>query len=685
VLGHFQGTTYRVRVEKRLNAHALKQSKLGTNLILLNAEDRVDSGLWREDFAKYEAAPAEGAPQNYVLNADDTLNVTVRIHTGVVEAESNNVLRKHARSFLKQSDEVWVAIVPRASLRALAEENAVQWIDAGPLPFLPENDRTRAAINVDAVQQFNVATGQVQGLGGRGVQIGIFDKGMDESHGDFSANRVIRNDAGMEHHASHVAGSIAGNGAMSDKFDSRGGSNKGSPFQWRGMAPLVQLIDIFGGAEGTFGPNGWNVAKHLGYITNQGMDLSNHSYVFSLDGSYDNSNKTRDKIIRGDATSNGKRVPARLHVTSAGNNGKNEKPKYGNQVGYFALTKQVKNALVVGNWNVGTNRIDESSSLGPTHDGRIKPDVVAPGVDVMSTGYCANGDGDVPSACINSSGQTVQTQNFYRLKRGTSMAAAVTTGAVALVLEQYATTYVVNLDQRSPLPSTLRGVMIHTARDVQSGTAWFSNPDGAVQPTLGPDFVTGWGLIDAQAAVNTVANRRLFEDAVTGTCDAITYLFNVPPGTAVPVRVTLVWDDVAGDPALANTAPKLVNDLDLVLIDPNGNRHFPWQLDQKFVDAAGNPVPDRDLQCGAAIRVQRQFMPVANPVFIAPGNPGNVNDTIPAGGVPAAVRGPDHLNNVEVVDAPAVAGTWHAIVIGFNIAQGPQRFSLIGNSFTRKK
>jgi hypothetical protein len=68
-------------------------------------------------------------------------------------------------------------------------------------------------------------------------------------------------------------------------------------------------------------------------------------------------------------------------------------------------------------------------------------------------------------------------------------------------------------------------------------------------------------------------------------------------------------------------------------------------------------------------------MPAADPAMAF--------DTIPPGGVPAAVRGRDHLNNVEVVDveAAAAAGNWEAQVIGFYIPEVPQRFSLAGYEF----
>jgi hypothetical protein len=685
LLAPFSGFTYRVRVEKRLDVARLAIQNLSIDLIPLAPEDRVEPRLWREDFAKYAVSPPAAKPHNYVLNADGTLILSVSIHPGVDPAETMRVLQKHAQKFQREGDLDWVAVVPRTSLRTLAGEDIVQWIDAGPLPFLPENDVIRTVINVDPVQNFNAATGQLQGLGGNGVEIGIFDKGVDQGHGDFGT-RVIRDDAGLtEYHATHIAGTIAGAGTLSNAADSWATNNNGTPFQWRGMAPRAHLIDI--DQMPPFGQNGKNPDTHMDYVSNTGMDLSNHSYVFSTDGAYDQSNRARDQIIRGDATSGGNLVPPRLHVTSAGNHG--EVALYGNQVGYFALTKELKNALVVGNWDTVAGRIDMTSSLGPAHDGRIKPDVVAPGRTinatpqapkggVRSTGFCAGGGADTSPFCLNS-GSFVQRQNFYRVARGTSMAAAAATGSAALVLEQYAATYGVNLDQNPPLPSTLRAVMIHTASDRQ-GSVPFANADGTVQDTAGPDFVTGWGLIDAHAAVTVVASRRIREDVISATCHVRTYLVSLT--AAGSARVTLGWDDVAAqEAATAATSPTLINDLDLVLVAPGGTQRYPWKLDQKIVDTAGNEIPDGQQQCNTFISVQRQFVPVGNPVYDAANPANNINDAIPPGGVPSAVHGRDHLNNVEVVDAPGASGIWIVKVIGFKVMQGPQKFSLVGGNF----
>jgi subtilisin family serine protease len=122
-----------------------------------------------------------------------------------------------------------------------------------------------------------------------------------------------------------------------------------------------------------------------------------------------------------------------------------------------------KNTLVVGAVNgipggyssPSDVVIADFSSLGPTNDGRIKPDVVADGVNVTSTWNTSN--------------------TAYSTQSGTSMATPNTTGSLYLLQEYY--------NQLHPSTfmraATLRGLAIHTAD--QTGTS------------PGPNYTFGWG------------------------------------------------------------------------------------------------------------------------------------------------------------------------------------------------
>ena len=638
VLSPLHGTAYRVRVRKDADPAALAANPLAPLLHLLDAKNRAEHRLW------------EMPPKPF--------NLTVQFHSGINPDTAEELIKRHAPADApdpqKLSDQVWmVKSYTKEALERLASDDRVLWANLTPSRSdRREIDRTRAAIGADALQKMEETSGRVRGLGGRGVTVGVFDFGIDEGHGDFSRNRVVRNDAGMDAHATQIAGVIAGNGRMSVAHDSCGGDNKRVahskriPYQWRGIAPLARLLDI--PQVPPLGQNGVNAQTHLHYVTTHGMVISNHSYGFSLTGLYDNGNALRDYMIRGGLKVGGMPLPGRLQVTSSGN-----------QTDYFSLTKQLKNALVVGNWELKANRLDPDSARGPTHDGRIKPDVVAPGTFLVTTSFCSNHPdfcAPVGPLCSNATGP-IQRQSFYEAATGTSISSAAATGALALVLERYRKIYKVDLARNPPPPSTLRAVMIHAARDLQVSS-------GDPQPSAGPDFTTGWGFIDVKAAARIVARKHLLNDSLEATCSKVEYTFEVKDVGKGPLRVTLAWDDFPGDPALADDAPKLVNDLDLVLTDPNQNRHLPWQLDQrpKYVDP--------EAKCGTTVTVDREFKP--QPRDGAPVAP------------PAAKLGRDHLNNVEVVDVPVpVPGIWTATVTAFNLPEGPQQFSLVGQRFRR--
>ena len=129
----------------------------------------------------------------------------------------------------------WRATLTAAQVKALSRVDGVQSIQAGP-EYSPTNDDTRAFLNVDQVQQFDVNSATYLGLSGSGVQIGIMDTGVDTQHDDF-ANRIIRFQDDGGDHGSHVAGIAASSGVRSNQNDDGGDPNNGSPFQWRGMAP----------------------------------------------------------------------------------------------------------------------------------------------------------------------------------------------------------------------------------------------------------------------------------------------------------------------------------------------------------------------------------------------------------------------------------------------------------------
>jgi len=216
----------------------------------------------------------------------------------------------------------------------------------------------------------------------------------------------------------------------------------------------------------------------------------------------------------------------------------------GNEGGWATIlcTGVAKNVVTVGATNSDDDSLWPWSNKGPTEDGRIKPDVVAPG--------CEAGDGEIWSTLPS---------NRYGGACGTSLAAPSVSGTMALILEDWRATH-----GSDPRPATIKAILLHTATDL-----------GAP----GPDYVHGYGLIDGRRSIDLVRADTIDDTVVEyrvmqqGQRDL--YTVTVAPG-ASELKLTLVWDDWPADPLAAHA---LVNDLDLVVTGPDGTRHYPWTLD----------------------------------------------------------------------------------------------------------
>jgi Subtilase family len=236
------------------------------------------------------------------------------------------------------------------------------------------------------------------------------------------------------------------------------------------------------------------------------------------------------------------------------------------QGGFNTLTAYAvsKNNLVVGavgantNGYTGTNSVSIANfaSRGSTADGRIKPDLVADGVNVYSTFAGSN--------------------TAYALDSGTSMSAPAVTGTLGLLSSFYKQLYPTNaplLLSSAPLASTLRGLVIHTADQLGN--------------TIGPSYTYGWGLLDAVAAASLITNNyasdslAFVKEVRLNSGDYVQFPVVLTNGK--PFKVTITWTDPPGTPtarALNPTNHMLVNDLDLRFVNPSGVTNFPWVLNR---------------------------------------------------------------------------------------------------------
>jgi uncharacterized repeat protein (TIGR01451 family) len=535
----------------------------------------------------------------------------------------------------------------------LTAAETVQWIQERqePLPLL---DDARLTMGTEFLQGFSPSpVAGYAGLAGEGIQIGVMDSGVDDSHEDFSG-RIIRKappapfpNGDLDYHGTPVAGIAAGSGAASAK-------NGGQPFGWRGMAPKAEI------AAYHWGGSDYNVMGDA--IKNFGVEVTNHSYVFQVFGKYDAGIAALDDIIAGglgeppfNVRPDAYRRPA---VSAAGNNADTKLrdcdgdgiketplPDYppndasGNcptayHPGYFSLTNPCKNCIVAtavakenGEPDAPAEHLPRpndlvhlpASGIGPTHDGRLKPDVSAVADFLRAPGPF----------------------NGYTWGGATSGASPVVSGIIALMYEQHMKKQATEHVFVPLFPSTVKALLIQSAIDLVGTDPTINFDTGQpVEYGVGPDFATGYGLVDARSAVRMVERREFEIAGVNEENPDQLHGIEVAPGQP-ELRVTLAWDDPPGTVDDSAVRRALVNDLDLTLKGPNGEIHRPLVLPTLRPHDCDPNNGARSVQVGTC---PGKDDPKQN--YFGPAKPGI-----------------DKINNVEqvVIKNPA-PGTWQAQV-----------------------
>jgi len=471
--------------------------------------------------------------------------------------------------------------VPMWAIDELAEDDRVLYIEPALPKFSELNDSNRVVTQADTAQEFPY------GLDGDGVSVMVYDGGYGySSHIDFGGRHFTRDSAGLSDHATHVAGTIGGDGSLSSG-------------QFRGMAPGVTIqsygFEQEGGlSEGFLYTDPGDLADDYGQAINSyGAVLANNSigtntapngFPCEWTGNYGITSNLIDSVVRGD-------LGAEIRIVWANGNERGSS-NCGTSYNSTAPPACAKNHITVGAINSNDESMTYFSSWGPTDDGRIKPDVSAPGCE-------DGGDGGVTS-CSSSGG--------YSAKCGTSMACPTVTGLSALIVQDWRVQFP---DEADMQPATLKALLAHTAED---------------KFNTGPDNQYGYGSVRVVNAIDHMRASNFKELEITQGETVEMLVFAEQPSD---IKVTVAWDDV---PATPLVVPSLVNDIDIVVIGPNGTTHYPWTLDQS--------------------------------------NPGS----------PAVRNQPDHLNNIEQVQIDGgQSGVYRIVMTGYSIAQGPQKFSVMAS------
>jgi hypothetical protein len=364
--------------------------------------------------------------------------------------------------------------------------------------------------NSHALHSVNALCNQVgRNLHGENLVLGIGDNADPSTHIDLAGKLIMRTDEPVDDHGTHTSGILAGGGILNPLY--------------AGMAPRARLVvndfsDI--------------LVNSPTYVADYQMPLTNNSYYNGSagcpgDGDYNAlSNYVDSQMIS---------FPKLLHVFAAGNDGPFTCSPLPTSYGTIKSGFQTgKNILTVGSMNYVTYGIGGGSSWGPVADGRIKPEIVASGVDVIST----------------------TSYNNYAAFIGTSMASPTAAGILALIVERYRQLH----GGQYPDGALLKALVTNSADDL-------GNP--------GPDFTFGFGMINARTTVEALEQNHYFSGTVANNGSQ---QFTIPalPTGAYQLKILLYWTD---PPAQPMAAAALVNDLDLQVTDPSGTSHLPLILD----------------------------------------------------------------------------------------------------------
>jgi hypothetical protein len=391
---------------------------------------------------------------------------------------------------------------------------------------------------------------QQLGYDGSGITVAVADSGLMEGdtntmHPDL-AGRVDAffyygslTDAADEHsHGTHVTGIIAGNAATAEKDDN-------GYFYGLGVAPGSHIVAqrIFDG-EGVYEPPpSYETLTHD--AVRSGAEIGSNSWGDDTQGRYDLSAAEFDALVR-DADAGTPGDQPYILEFSAGNAGPG-----GQTIGSPAVAKNVIASGAVENnrfdlyiYDSGQETMADFSSRGPCEDGRIKPDVVAPGTWIAS----------LRSSVGNDENAWADISANYMYQGGTSQSGPHVSGAAAVFAQYYQAT----VTNAMPSPALVKAALINSAVDMD-------DEFGGTEPV--PNDDEGWGRVDLSEMIGSPRRYQFVDQSVLMTNSQVFEKKVLVASTAEPLKITLAYTDV---PALPAALIALVNDLDLEVVAPNG-------------------------------------------------------------------------------------------------------------------
>ncbi|HUN79945.1 MAG TPA: S8 family serine peptidase, partial [Phycisphaerae bacterium] len=461
-------------------------------------------------------------PERLALAAQGKSAVMLTLFAGRAGDSTIAALKQLTGARMKYVERVAGNVIISADVRtedldSLSRLNDVQCIEEAP-EITPRNSTNRWIVQ-SGVQ--DVTPFYDHGIAGQGQILGLMDYNVDSGHCSFfdtnpigpTHRKILAYNAplGYSNHGTHVAGIAVGDNGVFDET--------------RGIAYLAKMVYSY-----VPDTNEASIYSKLTLAHSQGATVHSNSYGV-------NGNQNYDGLARG--------------VDSFAYDNEND-------LVVFAVTDNLvptanpensKNCVAVNAGDTPPNGSIDSvcnGGVGPTADGRRKPDIVGPGCNIISA-LSGSGCGTIPQG-------------------GTSMACPAVAAAAMLARQYYMQGFypsgVANpSDAFTPSGALLKATLMNSGVDM-TGVAGY------------PTNLEGWGRVLLHNACTFAGDSRhsyipadIRNADGLSTGQEVTYTFKVIPSSE-PLRATLVWTE---PPASASTGigPAWINDLDLELTAPS--------------------------------------------------------------------------------------------------------------------
>ncbi len=531
--------------------------------------------------ADHKIHPRLAAAARAASQTNQTVGITILLATSATEAElaaaRTHLTAVQPETRLRQGIILRGELAP-GHLAALAQSSAVVWLERAPRRKLVDELASKIVGGDDGQVATRTVTEQL-GFNGAGVTVCVADTGLDSGDTNTMHPDLRGRVTGFQYygdltdgsdgygHGTHCAGIVAGNAATGETDPDSGA--------WYGLGVasgaslFVERIFDDSANPATPFPSDATLTQDA---VRHGAKIGSNSWGDDVQGEYDIDAAQFDELVR-DADAGTAGDQSYILEFSAGNAGPGTQtigsPATAKNVIATGASENITGtfAATYGLYADGPDTMCDFSSRGPCADGRIKPDLVAPGSWIASA---------ASSAALNEAAIAwTAIDNYYVFMGGTSMAGPYAAGAAAVFVQYYQSQHT----NAVPSPALVKAALINSANELDEA-------NGGPGPL--PNNDEGWGRITLTNLIvtnfTTAPSIYQYLDQSVRLTNSQVYAQHVfVSGADQPLKITLAYTDVPGFPG---ALPALVNDLDLEVVGPDGALYRGNQF------GAGESVPN---------------------------------------------------------------------------------------------